>query len=153
MGLPSLGPLFLIHPTLLSTPKSPIGSILLQHFRWNTDLLIEKYMDSPASVLRAAGEPQNINIDTLDYNARPNKRARLDTPTEFMCAICCDTDAENSLSLRCTHAFCEPCWKTYITSKIKEEGQCFFHCMQDGCVTALDGPTIHRLTEADIYDR
>lgn len=130
--------------------QSPIASILLQHFRWNRDRLIERFMDDSATVLADAGEP---DVAPSSPNPRPSKRVRLDTPTEFMCAICCDTDPANVFRPRCGHEFCEACWATYVTSKIKEEGQCLFNCIQDGCKTAVDEPSIEKLVTSSVLQR
>ncbi|KAH9935819.1 hypothetical protein B0H21DRAFT_699161 [Amylocystis lapponica] len=130
--------------------ETHIASILLQHFGWNRDRLLEKYMDLPASVLRDAGEPPNAPDSP---STRPSKRARLDTPTEFVCSICCDTNPEAVFKLRCLHPFCEACWQTYVTAKIKEEGQCLFKCMQDGCQTSVDEPSIAKLVDPLCFQR
>ncbi|KAL6308690.1 hypothetical protein BKA93DRAFT_866941 [Sparassis latifolia] len=130
--------------------ESSIACILLQHFRWNRDHLIEKFMDSSALVLRDAGEPQNV---PASLEPRPSKRARLDTPTEFVCSICCETNPDDVFKLRCTHAFCEGCWQMYASAKIKEEGQCFFNCMQDGCQTFVDEPSVAKLVDERTFKR
>ncbi|OSX64891.1 hypothetical protein POSPLADRAFT_1044325 [Postia placenta MAD-698-R-SB12] len=134
--------------------ESPIGSILLRYFRWNKDLLLERFMDDPTTVLRNVGEPEHITSESSgEPNGRPNKRARFDTPSDFVCAICCDDQPESIFKLRCAHAFCEPCWQIYITSKIKDEGQCLFNCMQDECKTIVDDPSVQKLVDTSAYDR
>ncbi|TFY60247.1 hypothetical protein EVJ58_g5278 [Rhodofomes roseus] len=130
--------------------ESPIASILLQHFRWNRDRLIERFMDDSTAVLADAGEPEDAPSSP---NPRPSKRARLDTPTEFMCMICCDTDPANIFRSRCGHEFCEACWATYVTGKVKEEGQCLFNCMQDGCRIVVDEPSIEKLVAKPVFER
>ena len=109
-------------------------------------------MDSSQDVLREIGEPQNGS--SQEKTSRPSKRARLDTPSEFMCMICCDTPPiEEAFSIRCGHKFCTNCWKEYVMTKIKQEGQCYFKCMQDGCATTVDEPSIRQLADAETYDR
>lgn len=104
-------------------------------------------MDSPAAVLKEAGEPPE------PPSTRPTKRTRL-TPTEFVCGICCDTpSADEVFKLRCDHAFCNVCWDMYVTSKVKEEGQCFFSCMQDGCPTKVDDTTVAKFADVAGYER
>jgi len=41
----------------------------------------------------------------------------------------------------------------YVTSKVKDEGQCYFQCMQDGCHTVVDEPSIKKLVNKDIHER
>lgn len=104
-------------------------------------------MDSPAVVLKEAGEPPEPST------SRPAKRTRL-TPVEFVCGICFDApSADEVFKLRCDHAFCKACWEIYITSKVKEEGQCFFSCMHEGCNTVVDDPTVLKFTDAVGYQR
>lgn len=113
-------------------------------------------MESSQTILREVGEPQNANpTRSPEISARPSKRARLDTPPEeFMCAICCDTPSEDeTFALRCDHRFCKACWTEYVTTKVKQEGQCFFRCMQDGCATAVDEPSIKQLADKACYNR
>jgi ariadne-1 len=133
--------------------QSPIASIVLQHFRWNKDRLLDRIMDSPSDVLREVGEPQN-SATSPQLAPRPLKRARLGTPAEFMCAICCDTvQPGNAFELRCGHRYCRNCWTVYLNTKIRQEGQCFFKCMEDGCATTVDEPSIKLLVEPGCYDR
>lgn len=140
-------------------PQSPVAAIVLQHFRWNQDRLLERFWDSPADVLREVGEPQNaieasVPPASPQIMTRPSKRARLDTLTEFMCAVCCDTPpAEEAFELRCGHKYCRNCWREYVNTKIRQEGQCYFKCMEDGCATTLDEPSIRRLVGQACYNR
>ena len=106
-------------------------------------------MDNSIAVLKDIGEHEPPNSPPT----RPLKRVKL-TPIEFTCSICCDTpDPDQVFKLRCDHSFCTPCWEMYITSKIKDEGQYFFQCMQDGCPTAVDEPSIAKLADEPTYER
>ncbi|KAI0373177.1 hypothetical protein BV20DRAFT_962974 [Pilatotrama ljubarskyi] len=132
--------------------ESPIVSILMRHFNWNSDRLIEKFLDSAPLILHEAGEPKLAS----GMSPPPAKRIRLDSPsapTEFMCGVCCDDDPPAVFRLRCQHAFCEPCWKEYVTSKIKDEGQCTFRCMHDECRTVVDSESIAKLVEPSVNER
>lgn len=136
--------------------QTPIASILLRHFNWNTDRLIEQFLESATSVLEAAGEPEPRD-DSMDLSPPPAKRARLESPvpppSEFMCPVCCDDEPPAVFRLRCNHSFCTPCWQTYVTSKIKDEGQCTFRCMHDHCRTVVDSRSIAKLVEPSVNDR
>lgn len=104
-------------------------------------------METPQQVLGDLGEPANAIYDLdEDSSPPPHKRARLDTPDLFDCPICCDTPpTQATFKMRCSHRFCKECWKDYVTAKVKDEGQAFFRCMQDGCVTVVDETSIRRL--------
>lgn len=106
-------------------------------------------MDNSTAVLKAVGEPES----TVSPPTRPSKRAKL-TPVEFSCSICCCIpDSDQIYKLRCDHPFCSDCWAMYINSKIKDEGQYFFQCMEDGCPTVVDEPTIAKLVDDSCYER
>ncbi|KAI0081440.1 hypothetical protein K474DRAFT_1682029 [Panus rudis PR-1116 ss-1] len=129
--------------------EHPVVSILLQHFRWNEDNLLERFMDNPTSVLRDAGEPP----EDESMNSRPVKRIKL-TPSQFVCGICFDEPAEEDIAkLRCGHSFCAECWKSYCSHKIMEEGECLFRCMAEGCKTAVDRPFLARLVDPTCFNR
>ncbi|KAI0333171.1 hypothetical protein GY45DRAFT_1432668 [Cubamyces sp. BRFM 1775] len=135
--------------------ESPIVSILLRHFNWNNDRLIEKFLDSAELVLRDAGEPE-LEDGVVDMCPPPAKRIRLDSPSappEFLCGVCCDDNPPAVFRLRCQHSFCEPCWQEYVTSKIKDEGQCLFRCMHGDCRTVVDAASIAKLVEPEVYER
>jgi ariadne-1 len=141
----------------------PIVKILLIHFRWNQDKLIEKYMDAPDAVLRDAGEPAPPASPTFP----PAKRARLTQSTsstdtsdatfaehDFTCNICYDTPPpEEQFALRCSHKFCVGCWGAYVAEKIKGQGQIRVTCMHEECKAVVDEPSIERLVDAACYDR
>lgn len=118
-------------------------------------------MESDQAVLRAAGEPQNVLSDqTDDYDGSPpaHKRARLTPRAEealFDCPICCDSVPikDGTFRLRCSHQFCKECWREYVVAKVKDEGQCFFKCMQDGCPTTVDNVSIERIAPGTVASR
>ncbi|EIN07986.1 hypothetical protein PUNSTDRAFT_135502 [Punctularia strigosozonata HHB-11173 SS5] len=129
------------HVAAIIGSEPPIVSILLRHFRWNRDRLLDRFMDSDvADILRAAGEPE--------HNAANSPT------TNLTCEICFDTPSpEDTFQLRCHHRFCRECWWCYVTSKIKDEGQCTFGCMKDGCKTIVDEPSVRALVDEPCYDR
>ena len=108
---------------------------------------------SGPSVLREIGEPQNVSPHSAAAKP-PKKRARLDTPTEMLCEVCFDTlGVDDMFKLRCGHTFCKPCWRAYVTAKIKDEGECLFKCMQDGCLTYVDDGAVKKLVPKATYER
>lgn len=140
--------------------KPSIATILLQHYRWNEERLLEEYMDSPERVMRASGEP--LGQDAPDPSPPPQKRARLDRAAQahaksgtFDCLICCVAAPlkDGTFRPRCGHRFCTECWREYIVTKVKDEGQCFFRCMQDGCPTSVDESAIEILAPEAVAQR
>lgn len=103
-------------------------------------------MESPEEVLKASGEPPSLV-------GPPSKRQRV-SPEEFVCDICCDTPPELDVyKERCGHKFCKSCWRTYIVGKVKDEGQSYVACMQEGCPTILDSNLIKDLVDPPCYER
>ena len=105
-------------------------------------------MDTPSAVFQEIGEP-----DHDDPASRPAKRVKL-TPIAFTCGICFDEpDPSEITKLRCAHAFCAPCWRMYLRSKIIEDGQTLFCCMEQGCRTYVDEPFINTLMDTTVQER
>lgn len=68
--------------------------------------------------------------------------------------VCCDTPpAEDVWEPRCGHKFCTTCWKEYVQTKVKQEGQCLFKCMQDGCAVTMDQPSIRHFSDSTTFKR
>jgi hypothetical protein len=118
-------------------------SILLRHFRWNRDRLLDRFMESDAvDLLRAAGEPVN------------GLQGETPTPDHFTCEICFDNPPpQETFQLRCHHRFCTECWRCYVSSKVKDEGQCTIACMKDSCKTIVDEPSVEKLVDKSCYER
>ena len=137
-------------------PQTPIVSILLRHFNWNQERLIERFLESADRVLHGAGEPvdDDAACSDADGSPRPAKRPRLAAPGPgFACAVCCDDEPPAVLRLRCGHAFCTSCWREYAETKIRAEGECAFLCMHDGCTTVVDASAVGELVEPEVYER
>lgn len=120
-----------------------ITSILLRHFRWDIDKLIDRYMESSDAVLQSAGEPQ-----TIGHN--PNQGGGFG----FVCGICYDQPPPKEIfSIRCNHRFCKSCWRMYAEEKIKTEAQCTFPCMREGCHAVIEDSSISALLDPTTVSR
>jgi len=120
------------------------AAILLRHFRWNKERLIEDYMDNPVKVLGAAGLGQS-------RGGPP----RLDTIPGFMCEICCeDEDGLESFAMKCGHRYCVNCYRQYLTQKIRQEGEAArIQCPCDGCTRIIDAKSLDLLVTPDLTER
>ena len=68
-------------------------AILLRHFRWNKERLIEDYMDRPKKVLEDAG-----------LGPSTSGPPKLEAIPGFMCDICCEDEAGLlSFAMKCGH--------------------------------------------------
>lgn len=120
------------------------AAILLRHFRWQKERLLEDYMDRPKKVLEAAG-----------LGSSTSALPKLEIVPGFMCDICCeDGDNLQSFALKCQHRFCVDCYRQYLTQKIREEGEAArIQCPSDGCKRIIDSRSLDLLVTPDLYSR
>jgi ariadne-1 len=120
------------------------AAILLRHFRWNKERLIEDYMDRPKKVLEDAG-----------LGPSTTGPPKLEVIPGFMCDICCeDEPGLKSFAMKCGHRYCADCYGQYLNQKIKEEGEAArIQCPQDGCKRILDAKSLDLLVTSDLQNR
>jgi ariadne-1 len=120
------------------------AAILLRYHRWNKEKAIEAYMDDPDRTLKKAGI---VNDDSGEH--------RIQRVRGFECEICFDDDnSRESYALQCGHRACSVCWGTYLTKKIKEDGESSkVQCLFDKCNVVVDETTVELLVEREIYER
>lgn len=120
------------------------SAILLRHFRWNKERLMEDYMDDPSKVLGAAG--------LAESEAGPPK---LESSPGFVCDICCeDCDDLETFALKCKHRYCVDCYRQYLSQKIREEGEAArIQCPSNGCRLIIDARSLDLLVTADLKER
>jgi ariadne-1 len=119
-------------------------AILLRHFRWNKERLIEDYMDRPKKVLEDAG-----------LGPSTSGPPKLEVIPGFMCDICCEDEAGLlSFAMKCGHRYCINCYRHYLAQKIKEEGEAArIQCPQDGCKRIMDAKSLDLLVTTDLQAR
>jgi len=73
----------------------------------------------------------------------------------FECEICFDDDdSQQSYALQCGHPACTTCWGTYLSKKIKEEGESSkVQCLFDKCYVVVDEKTVELLVNKEIFER
>ncbi|ERS95449.1 hypothetical protein HMPREF1624_08327 [Sporothrix schenckii ATCC 58251] len=120
------------------------AAILLRHFRWNRERLIEEYMESPSNVLEAAG----LGADVVGL-------PRLEVIPGFTCDICCeDGEGLETFALKCGHRYCVDCYRQYLTQKIREEGEAArIQCPTTDCGRIIDAKSLSILVTPDLSDR
>ncbi|KAI1807456.1 ring finger protein [Daldinia bambusicola] len=120
------------------------AAILLRHFRWNKERLIEDYMDNPTKVLEAAG-----------LGPSSSAPPKLEVIPEFACDICCeDEEGLLSFAMKCGHRYCVDCYRQYLTQKIREEGEAArIQCPAEGCHRIIDARSLDLLVTADLAGR
>ena len=101
--------------------------ILLMFFRWNIERILTEYFDRGRdAVFKAAGIATELVNDDVSQGT-------------VMCEACMDDVAiSDTTMLRCGHRFCNDCWTTYISIKIKEGESKNITCMMDKCKVKFD---------------
>lgn len=116
--------------------------ILLNHFKWDKEKLMEKYFDGnqekffrEAHVINPFNKPNLISIPKV-----------LRSRTEE-CEICFSLFPPIMMTgLECGHRFCTQCWGEYLTTKIMEEGLGqSIACAAHGCDILVDDVTVMKL--------
>ncbi|KAI1002361.1 E3 ubiquitin-protein ligase [Podosphaera aphanis] len=119
------------------------AAILLRHFRWNQERLIEDYMDRPKKVLEDAG----LGLST-------STPPRLGIVPGFMCDICCEDGADlKTFAMKCDHRYCVDCYSHYLSQKIKEGEAARIQCPQDGCRQIIDTKSLGILLNTELQAR
>ncbi|KAM0327053.1 hypothetical protein ACHAQA_006176 [Verticillium albo-atrum] len=128
---------------ILNLRKEDVA-ILLRHFRWNKERLIEDYMDKPNKVLEAAGLGANVTGPP-----------QLEAIPGFICDICCEDEAGlQTFALKCGHRYCVDCYRHYLNQKIREEGEAArIQCPAGRCGRILDSRSLDILVTAELSGR
>lgn len=102
-------------------------------------------MDGQAAVLESVGLEEGETGKAKIENA----------PKGFVCDICCDdSKGLKTFAMKCGHRFCVDCYKTYLYSKIKEEGEAArIKCPGDACNRIVDSRSLDLLVDDDLKER
>jgi len=158
---------------------SDVADLLLRHFDWNREKLVDKYMDNADAVSIAAGtlpapKPQvspklssrALHADSQTGPRRSSRRATGETPKQsktktiierisppveepYVCPICCDDNPSDPRSLVCGHKFCSVCWGEYIKNKVRTEGEQWVTCMGEDCSVVAPNEFVQSVLSGD----
>ncbi|KKA28964.1 hypothetical protein TD95_000898, partial [Thielaviopsis punctulata] len=119
-------------------------AILLRHFRWNKERLLEDYMDNSKKILESAG-----------FESSSKTKPKIQIIPGFVCDICFDDDEGlESFAMKCEHRFCVNCYRHYLTQKIQEEGEAArIQCPHKGCRRILDAYSLEVLVADELKGR
>lgn len=118
--------------------------ILLNHFRWDKEELMERFFDgdqeklfAEAHVINPFARRSQISLPKLDSG--PNHTEE--------CGICFLTLPTSMLTgLECDHRFCTDCWDEYLNTKIMKQGKCqTIACAAHGCDILVDDVSVMKL--------
>uniref|UniRef100_A0A8K9X5X6 RBR-type E3 ubiquitin transferase n=1 Tax=Oncorhynchus mykiss TaxID=8022 RepID=A0A8K9X5X6_ONCMY len=119
-----------------------ITRILLSHFNWDREKLMERYFDG--NVDKLFSECHVINPCKKSRTRLMSTRSAVQ---DLPCQICY-LNYPNSYftGLECGHKFCLQCWGDYLTTKIIEEGMGqTISCPAHSCDILVDDNTVMRL--------
>ncbi|XKL68058.1 hypothetical protein PGB90_003549 [Kerria lacca] len=130
--------------SVIQLPHTTIR-ILLNHFKWDKEKLMERYYDGDQEQLYT--EARVVNPYRKSINAQ-KKQSRRSTGTEE-CEICYMILPSSMMTgLECSHRFCTHCWTEYLTTKIMEEGLGqTISCAAHGCDILVDDATVMNLVK------
>jgi len=124
---------------------STVTRMLLNHFRWDKEKLMERYYDGDqeklfceARVVNPFAKPAAKSVKKVNRRPGPNLEE---------CEVCVSILPSSVMSgLECGHRFCHTCWTEYLTMKIMSEGiGQTIACAAHGCDVLIDDATVMRL--------
>lgn len=117
--------------------------ILLNHFNWDKDRLMEEMFDGDQDKLFAKTKVPN----PFKVAESLSKSKLADKPVgRVECEICFVLNSPNCMTgLDCGHRFCLFCWGEYFRIKIIDEGVSQLECPAHGCNMLVDDSTVMRL--------
>uniref|UniRef100_A0A4W5LQG4 RBR-type E3 ubiquitin transferase n=1 Tax=Hucho hucho TaxID=62062 RepID=A0A4W5LQG4_9TELE len=116
-----------------------ITRILLSHFNWDKEKLMERYFDGNLDKLFS--ECHVINPSKKSRTRLMNTRS---SAQDLPCQICYLNYPNTYFTgLECGHKFCMQCWGDYLTTKIIEEGMGqTISCPAHSCDILVDDNTV-----------
>lgn len=119
------------------------AALVLQHFNWDTELMLRKYFDCPDMYLQEAG----LFVRT---SSTPS------TQQAIYCAICLeDKTCSLFFALGCGHSYCSDCWREYIHQSISLLGPDIVNitCMYPKCRAKLNFTMVEKLADTSDFKR
>lgn len=122
--------------------------ILLNHFRWDREKLMECYYDGDQDKLFSEAHVVSPFRKALNASKKQRvTRSSSATSSEVTCEICfLSLPSETMTGLECGHKFCTQCWTEYLTTKIMDEGMGqTISCAAHACDILVDDATVMKL--------
>ena len=127
---------------ILEQNEDRIEALMLT-FDWNSDKLIDSYLNDQAKTLAMIG---------IECNAEESQRKG--SESEDHCPICMTsmvTPGPNLLN--CNHVFCLSCWTSYLTTQLDQHMACSTTCPIGSCQTRVTTRIYHTVFENDAEKR
>lgn len=129
-----------------------ITRILLHHFRWDKEKLMERFYDGNQDKLFKEAHvvnPFKIKLSSQSSITSAASTSSKNKVKEYDCNICFLGYPEKEMaSLECMHKFCKDCWRVYLKTKIIDEGMGLsISCAAHKCDILVDDSTVMSLVE------
>lgn len=122
--------------------------ILLHHFRWDKEKLMERFYDGDQERLFKDAHIVNPFSSSRNENkSKSSKNKNFNASAE--CEICfLPADDKGMNGLECGHRFCRECWGAYLKTKIMDEGMgTSISCAAHNCNILVDDVTVMSLVD------
>eukprot|EP01155_Anaeramoeba_flamelloides_P023983 Anaeramoba_flamelloidesa808762_74.p1 GENE.a808762_74~~a808762_74.p1 ORF type:complete len:507 (-),score=110.01 a808762_74:95-1615(-) len=128
---------------VLNLPSQVVG-ILLRHFNWNSDRVLEGMLVDREKTLEKA----NINLDEM------LEESKIYEPEGEMCQTCFKKlEKQDNIALKCKHPFCRNCWKNYIMFRIKEQNLNEIFCQYNKCKRRVTEEFVKQVVDKDSFKK
>lgn len=133
--------------TVVELPAT-ITRILLSHFKWDKEKLMERYYGEDQDKLFS--EAHIVSPHKKGFVSKQRKQTRsaaAANSAQVDCEICFLSYPQNLMpGLDCGHRFCNACWSEYLTTKIMDEGMGeTISCAAHGCDILVDDQSVMEL--------
>ncbi|XP_002158303.2 E3 ubiquitin-protein ligase arih1 isoform X1 [Hydra vulgaris] len=107
--------------SVFEIPRS-IARILLTHFKWDKEKLLERYYSGDQDRLFKEAHVISPHRNQQSCSRIKNTRSSGRSLMKVDCGIClCTLPNETFTGLECGHYFCHKCWNDYLVAKIRDE--------------------------------
>ncbi|XP_023338775.1 E3 ubiquitin-protein ligase arih1 isoform X2 [Eurytemora carolleeae] len=129
--------------TVIQIPTTTVR-ILLNHFKWDKEKLMEKYYSENQDALF-----EEAHVVSPYRKVPVSKVKRIPTTSSALdCEICCLSTPKSMMTgLECGHLYCKNCWTEYLTTKIMDEGASQMIECPGSCKIIVDDQTVMNLTQ------
>lgn len=144
---------FIREVNLVLEMPEPITRILLNHFRWDKQKLLDRFYDGNEDKLFK--EAHIVNPFKRDSKAHLESATQRSfqrqsfSDTLLDCEVCyLSLPASKLTGLECGHVFCTDCWNDYLKVKIMDEGIVdTIACVALKCEILVDNITVTKLVK------
>ena len=120
-----------------------LSRLLLQHFSWDKERLVEMYYSDSEKVLTDAGLKNFSSEQTWDDGSSK------------ICRICCDEyNTLEMYAIGCNHCFCKTCYGGYLSQAIADGPSCIqTQCPEHKCKQLVPQGAFLELTETKVSEK